>query len=135
MENMENQFSGMENGGGKVELPLENVENGTGKLEKMENPPDLKPTIKTPVIPPAENGGKDGMENPTLEDIQKNFKGIPLYPLIWTLGIIGVFGLIWFLRGQAKKRREARLRAVAESQTRENPADERIRLRLAGGAF
>lgn len=135
MENVENQFSGVENGGGKVELPLEKLENGIGKVENVENPPDPKPTIKTPVIPPVENGGKDGMEKPTLAEIQKNFTGIPIYPLIWVMGIIGVFGLIWFLVGQAKKRREARRRAVAESQTRENPADERIRLRLAGGAF
>lgn len=135
MENMENQFSGVENGGGKVELPLEKVENGTGKLEKVENPPEPKPTIKTPVIPPVENCGKDGMEKVTLEEIQKNFTGISAFPLILILGIVGVFGLIWFLVGQAKKRREARRRTVAESQTPTNPTDERIRLRLAGGVI
>jgi len=135
MENMENQFSGVENGGGKVELPLENVENGTGKLENGEKLLEPKPTIKTPVIPPVENIGKDGMEKVTLEEIQKNFTGIPVFPLIWIMGIIGVFGLIWFLVGQAKKRREARRRTVAESQTPTNPTDERIRLRLAGGVI
>ena len=118
MENMENQFSSVENGGGNVELPLEKVENGTGKLEK-----------------PLENTGNDGMEKPTLEEIKKNFTGIPIYPLIWIMGIIGVFGLIWFLVGAVKKRREVRHRAVAESQTRENPTDERIKLRLARGAL
>lgn len=142
LENMENQFSGMENGGGKVELPLEKLGNGIGKLEnplenveKMENSPDPKPAIKTSDIPCVENTGKDGMEKVTLEEIQKNFTGIPVFPLIWIMGIIGVFGLIWFLVGQAKKRREARRRTVAESQTPTNPTDERIRLRLAGGVI
>jgi len=87
-ENMESRLFG-------VELPP----------EKVENSPEPESTIKTQDFPLVENSGKDGMEKPTLEDIQKNFKGIPVFPLIWILGIIGVFGLIWFLHGQVEKRR------------------------------
>lgn len=103
-ENMENQFSSVENGGGKVEKPLENVEKQifnsvTGDTypikAKSSKIADRETTGKTP---PESTG-----ENLTLDDIQKNYKGIPIFPFIWMLGLLGAAGLIWFLLGRRKK--------------------------------
>lgn len=92
-----------------VETPISTAGNGemlpendTGNLENL---PEPESASKNQHFPPVENIGKDDPENQTLEEIQKNFTGIPALPLILFMGIIGVFGLIWFLVGQAKNRR------------------------------
>jgi hypothetical protein len=104
VENVEKPFS-------NVELPPENMENDTVNYGKpgfpVENrtyedrPP--KPAV-IPVLTPDKSSGKTPAGKTTLKEIQENFTGIPVYPLIWIMGILGAVGLVFFLIRQRKTR-------------------------------
>jgi len=124
---LENQNSSVENQNstdGKMELPLEKPEK---QISNSVTGNSYPVKTKSSKISDKDSTGKQDEENigyilpdgsgfavgtiygpdekPTLEEIQKNYQGIPALPLILFMGLLGVGGLIWFLWGQAKKRR------------------------------
>lgn len=118
---------------------LENTEN---RPENLENP-DI-PTgnsnerpVSSGVNDPTTRHGAAAAVIPapgkvTLEEIQKGFIGIPAYPLILLMGILGAVGIVFFLIRRAKTRRRVDQEPKEPEPIRESRAEAMMRQKLGG---